>query len=377
MISIRGLIFILAVGADYSCVASTYRVVDLGVPSGASWSNGIDVNDQGQVVYSAAFSGRGGSFLYENGSSRPLFADSQSSTPSAINNRGAIVGTLHNLAGPRGFYWQDGNTQEIAPPTSSLSDITVTDVNDAGLTIGWQQGNISSGGVFTWLSGTSSLVGQITTGFDLSPSSSFSFLFSQGLKVNDSGVIVGVSHGGGPATGFYTKAWIKDGSTATSFPALPGDSSPNTYVAAINEAGDILASYYSPESGSLEIVWSGNQFHRLNEVQGSLDSALKDMNNAQMVVGNVRLPDSPFSFRAALWNANREPVLLDNLNIINQNGWQFMSANAINSHGWITGYGKNPSGQESGFLLIPIPEPSSIAILICATIFALHFRKPH
>jgi hypothetical protein len=45
-------------------------------------------------------------------------------------------------------------------------------------------------------------------------------------------------------------------------------------------------------------------------------------------------------------------------------GWELNSAQAINDHGQITGYGFVLAlGQQHAFLLTPIPEPSTLALL--------------
>ena len=45
-------------------------------------------------------------------------------------------------------------------------------------------------------------------------------------------------------------------------------------------------------------------------------------------------------------------------------GWILAQAQAINDSGWIVGYGFNPHGQQDAFLLTPVPEPSSIMLLV-------------
>ena len=42
-------------------------------------------------------------------------------------------------------------------------------------------------------------------------------------------------------------------------------------------------------------------------------------------------------------------------------GWTLQGAMDINNEGWIVGYGINPDGYQSGFLLTP--EPSTLLLL--------------
>ena len=45
-------------------------------------------------------------------------------------------------------------------------------------------------------------------------------------------------------------------------------------------------------------------------------------------------------------------------------GWSLRVATAIDDAGDIVGQGKNPSGASRAFLLTPVPEPSTIALLL-------------
>ena len=52
-----------------------------------------------------------------------------------------------------------------------------------------------------------------------------------------------------------------------------------------------------------------------------------------------------------------------NSTISSQSSWTLLDATAINDQGQIVGYGANPSGQDHAFLLTPVPEPSTFALL--------------
>ena len=56
--------------------------------------------------------------------------------------------------------------------------------------------------------------------------------------------------------------------------------------------------------------------------------------------------------------------------IPSSSGWTLESANDINDSGWIVGVGLNPSGQTDAFLLAPVPEPSTVALLLAAALLA-------
>jgi probable HAF family extracellular repeat protein len=58
---------------------------------------------------------------------------------------------------------------------------------------------------------------------------------------------------------------------------------------------------------------------------------------------------------------------MENLNdlIDPASGWTLRIASAINEDGWIVGDGINPDGYERAFLLRPVPEPATLALLGC------------
>jgi probable HAF family extracellular repeat protein len=51
--------------------------------------------------------------------------------------------------------------------------------------------------------------------------------------------------------------------------------------------------------------------------------------------------------------------------LINGTGWTLRDAYAINDSAQIVGEGTSPSGYNHAFLLAPVPEPSTFALLPC------------
>ena len=56
-------------------------------------------------------------------------------------------------------------------------------------------------------------------------------------------------------------------------------------------------------------------------------------------------------------------------------GWILADATAINDSGQIVGNGTNPAGQTHAFLLTPIPEPASLALLALGGAIVLLGRR--
>ena len=73
------------------------------------------------------------------------------------------------------------------------------------------------------------------------------------------------------------------------------------------------------------------------------------------------LDDVGLTFHAFLYSNG---TMTDLNNLISPSfGWTLESATAINDNGQIVGYGLGPSGQTDAFLLTPVPEPSTLALL--------------
>jgi hypothetical protein len=49
-------------------------------------------------------------------------------------------------------------------------------------------------------------------------------------------------------------------------------------------------------------------------------------------------------------------------------GWDLELAIEINDSGQITGVGTNPAGMTRAFLLTPVPEPATTALMVCGCI---------
>ena len=56
-------------------------------------------------------------------------------------------------------------------------------------------------------------------------------------------------------------------------------------------------------------------------------------------------------------------------------GWSLTEATAINNVGQIVGMGWNPSGGREAYLLTPIPEPATLAVLLLGGLALLRRRR--
>src|SRR5262249_58040974 len=89
----------------------------------------------------------------------------------------------------------------------------------------------------------------------------------------------------------------------------------------------------------------------LGILPGGTNSSAQGINNLGQIVGysyTTRLGDA----HAFLWSDATGMLDLNDL-LPSDSGWTLQGATAIDDHGDITGYGTNPQGNLSGFILVP------------------------
>ena len=117
--------------------ATAYRVVDLGVLPGATYSFATAVNDRGVVV------GESGTraVLWQDGRIVDLDVRAGvSSTAVDVNDRGEVIGDLTDGAGNRAFRWSAGQGT-VLPPLPGDRSSFATAINERGEVLGNSSGD--------------------------------------------------------------------------------------------------------------------------------------------------------------------------------------------------------------------------------------------
>jgi probable HAF family extracellular repeat protein len=122
-------------------------------------------------------------------------------------------------------------------------------------------------------------------------------------------------------------------------------------------------------------LWrSGFGMQDLGTLGGS-ESFGRGINSKGQVIGESTIGNG--NTHAFVWDAIGGMQDLNAL-IAPNSGWVLQGATAINNEGQIVGAGTNPLGAQDAFLLTPLPEPSTIALMAAAAVpLSLALRRHH
>ena len=144
----------------------------------------------------------------------------------------------------------------------------------------------------------------------------------------------------------------------------------NSTANAINNIGQIVGYADVPGSDWHAFVYSGGSMHDLGTLYGGSGSEATSINDLGQVVGSSYT--SSGAAVAFFYSGSGSIVDLNTL-IRADSGWTLEWATGINDSGQIVGYGSGPTGQTDAFLLTPIPEPSTLVLLVAGGLELLGF----
>jgi len=372
---------ILAVVAVPAAAATTYTVIDLGdLPGGGHFSHAYGINDSGQVIGTGHVPGDPypHAFLWDNG----VFTDlgdlpggDHESAAHGINASGQVVGYSEAATANKAFLWSGGVMTDLGGLPGADDWSYATSINSGGQVVG-QSGAAGSHRAFLWQdlngngvsdSGEMQDLGDLPGGDDWSYATSIN---ATGQVVGDSSV-AGASH-----------AFLWDNGAMIDLGALSGGHNSSAAMD-INDGSQVVGFSGMSGTGSARaFLWedlNGNGVSDLGEMQdlgdlpgGSDVSVAWAINEGGQVVGQSVVGGDG---RAFVWDSADGMIDLNTRLDASGDGWTLYRAEGINDSGWIIGSGLNPAGTGHGFLLKPVPEPATLALLALGGLALLRWRR--
>ena len=312
--------------------APAYKVVDLGANMSA-----FGVNNLGQVVGN----GIGPTGILWDGATGAIQATWEHIHWSKISDTGHIVGIRQEPS--HLVQWHAGQFIDLGQSGLEVAG----GVNNAGMVAGW---DFSPFAAYTWKDGVRR---------SLHPEGAS---ISAATDINNSNEIAGMVRFGDDMD---AAVWRDSGLT------LLEDLGGEGYANGINDRGQVVG--YVSELGSMirsAAVWNNGVLTVLSDVNSGSAEA-RGVNNRGEIIGST---DSGFT--PMLWNAEGAHDLSS---VTASAGLTCESAFNINDLGWIVGAARDDSFALHGVVLIPVPEPSGMALtvgsLLAAGGIARHRQK--
>jgi len=362
--------------------AVLYTVTDLGTLGGTA-SGAWGVNNSGQVVGWAATSG-GVWHAFRTAANQPINTatddlgalDSSSSQAWGINDSGQVVGFSYTSGGPaHGF--RTAPNQRINPGTDDLGTLGGTRsyanaINASGQVVGESDVAPQTTHSHAFRTAANQPINPATD--DLG---TLGGTMSYAYGINDSGQVVGRSNLPGDMS---EHAFLWSNGQMTDLGTLGGRRSE---AFAINNGGQVVGGAYTigadPRFQHAFRTAPNQPINPATDDLGTLggwESLAYGINDRGQVVGYAYTDASGGHavYNAFLYSGSGPMLDLNNL-IDPASGWTLTGATGINDSGQIVGYGTH-SGQEHTFLMTPIPEPSTFALLAsAASLLAYAWRR--
>jgi probable HAF family extracellular repeat protein len=341
--------------------AVQYIATDLGALPGTYLSKGVGINNNGQVggYCLEDYSNHGSAFLWQSGVGMQDIGTlgGQIAYGDDINNAGQIAGSSTRSDGLlHAFLWQSGSGMQDLGTLPGSSTSSAAAINDNGLIVGRSSNSNNIQRSFLWqsgsgmrdlgtLGGTMSLVGdinnagQVVGGSETVVGNEHAFLWQDGVGMRDLGTLGG--------------SWSR--------------------ASAVNENGLVVGVAFNSSGKDHAFLWQdGVGMRDLGTLGGSYSQATGIDKNG-LVIG-YSATTNPNLTQGFLWRSGSGMVDLSTL-ISPSSGWTELVPLDINDNGQIVGEGRNSAGQYHAFLLTPVPEPSTLAILFTAALGGLFWWR--
>lgn len=344
------LISLLLAGAGWTTgvAAQNYRFTDLGTPAGAiSAANAISNN--GQITGLTYAAGNHNSRATLWGAAGPVDLGTlggEFGSGMAINQLGQVAGFG---AGGRAALWQNGSGFDLG--TLGGAHSYASGINNAGQVVGQSYIDQDNVAFHAALWQGSSVLDLGTLGGR----------FSAANGINNGGQVVGQASTNNSS--FHATLWSNG--TVLDLGTLGGNYSSAT---AISDSGYVVGHADVTLAGSTGLhatLWQNGQIRDLGVLAGGTESSARAVNMSGQVVGYSFYGGSEAP-HAMLWHNG---IMLDLNSMLTaetvQAGWILHDASGINDFGAIVGSAYNiRTGVNHAYLLAPVPEPSSWALML-------------
>jgi probable HAF family extracellular repeat protein len=334
-----------------------YSVTDVGVFGGSIGGAPHDVNISGQVVgFASTINNNYHAFLYSSGSIQDICGTS--SYAYKINDNGEVVGDCDNQAF---LYSANGGLKNLGTLGGSRS--AAYGINNNGQVVGEADMSYSyhySSHAFLYNSG-----GMIDLG-------TLGGATSQARTINNKGLIVGWAD----TSSGTSHAFLYDGNGPMKDLGTLGGSW--SWAFSINDHGQIVgySTYINDNPGPFgrAVLWNGNDPPKYLGSLGGETSGALDINNNGQIVGWAETSSSGNDSHAFIYDGNGPMQDLNNM-IDPASGWTLNVADAINDQGQIACQGYKPGEGYRPILLTPVPEPSTMLLLLISFISLMLYAR--
>lgn len=327
-----------------------YTVTDLGT-LGGNYSIACDINNLGQIAgTSVTTNGNRRAFLWENGLMKSLgILGGSSSGATAINDNGYVVGSstvADESNDSHAFLWNGNSMVDLDGPYG-----VAWDINNENTVVGYCKEAYVPGWGVRWENETGTSI----------PS------MNEAMGINNAGQIVGTYFVEDDYRSVNAIVW-KDG-LLTELVSLGGHW---TLPTAINDAGQVVGASAIESRSYHAFLWSDGKMIDLGSINGGTTIA-EDINNRGQIIGNLEEPLA-LGDRGNCWIYDEGQFFNLNDLISPDSGWSLWAAEGINDLGQIVG-GGYINGDYHGFLLTPVPEPMTLAMVALGGLGVLNRRR--
>ncbi len=271
------------------------QIIEIGSYPGATYTNAVHLNNNGQVIGTAGNSSIG--WIWEDGTFTALGklnANDMYTIPQYLSDNGMIAGISYDTSyKTTSWVWEDGQFTILAP-LAGYNNNQVREMNNHGQVIGFSYNqNTSTYKPWIWEDGQyTDLVGL--------PNATYSYP----QFMNDRGDVVGVSN-----VSNTSKYWIWSNGQVTEIIGLAGKV--NTSIQGLNENGQILGTSYD-SNYNLRQSWimKDGVYTEIAKYNGLTNSNVSTLNDLGQVVGSSY--DSNYATTTWVWT-NGEFTKLENL----------------------------------------------------------------